>query len=401
MNNLFKKIYIGLLCSFFFASVLVGMDGSFVQERLSKDQVLLEETLDEYQRKLPQIGMIEEATIAEQIVSFLCKFDFEPQKAKSGHKELAAQIQSFIDRNVTIEFSIAAFPLKSMNIEKKVIALLGGNSEFDAADYVGLLTLNHVCAQIQSIYSLGAKITILSWEPYLFASNAIIQRILGVDLVSMQRYEAYQKDLRRLCGENGCFSFLATGGYQDQANILQDLINSPVLQALMDSRDSESVYKKYYNDFELQAIITEASYIFGELDCDFFRSAVQMKYSGIKDSGIEKCLKVVAKQIACCFKEGRKLMAPVRQQSYGNSIYLSVRQPADGDVSKKLPIGFVYNSFSACSLRTGTPWHNAFFIDQATKNIFLTSCSEIERCNRLFRVTYATIGEISLLFAVV
>lgn len=326
---------------------------------IQRSNAFLTTSLQNYVELLPKITHTSGASLAESIVSFLCAFIPGEKTDLHGHDALALQVQEFIDRAEPIKFSMAGFPAKSANAEKKVIS-----PAFDAADYVGLCTLHYICTQIQSVYPVGAQVTILPWEVYLFAANTIIQKHLGegVYFFGREQFNNYQQSLKELCAST--FNNVQIEDYPEE-------VKNAVYQALCVAIETIPPY-----DVNAQRLPDE-QFIANELDCAMFRDAVRKQLPKINDRGIDKFLKMVAYYIAHCFAIGRDLMRPLRNDCYGKTIYLSVRQPDDVDISRKLAVGLVHGSL-------GTPWHHMLVID-AFGCVSLTTREVLDRTDKAFR----------------
>jgi hypothetical protein len=110
-----------------------------------------------------------------------------------------SQIDGYIKSGQPIEICILGFPCKSGNTDLKVMS-----SAFDLADYLGLVTLQHLATGIGKIYKHGAKITIINREPYIEELQEILEDELGLeDCYQMNGYRAV---LARLIASFPCLS---------------------------------------------------------------------------------------------------------------------------------------------------------------------------------------------------
>ena len=87
----------------------------------------------------------------------LHKFDDTMARLEIGRLRFLAVIRQFVTAGKKIEMCLPAFPFKSANKTYKVLGRLP-----DKAEELALARLESICQRIESIYSPGATIVIIS-----------------------------------------------------------------------------------------------------------------------------------------------------------------------------------------------------------------------------------------------
>ena len=87
----------------------------------------------------------------------LHKMDDSMQHLAAGRPKFLSVITQFITARTQVEMCLPAFPFKSANKVHKVFGILP-----DKAEELALERLNTMCIRIGSLYSPGAKLTIIS-----------------------------------------------------------------------------------------------------------------------------------------------------------------------------------------------------------------------------------------------
>lgn len=156
------------------------------------------EIVSRYKATLPQVMVPEQENKAQSILDYIQavgggKLCLDAEQATLG------QINGYIKSGLPIEICILGFPCKSGNSDLKVIS-----SVFDLADYLGLVTLQHLATGIGKIHKAGAKITIINVEPYIEELQELLAAELGLeDCYQMNGYRAV---LTRLIVSFPCLS---------------------------------------------------------------------------------------------------------------------------------------------------------------------------------------------------
>ncbi|HXF90393.1 MAG TPA: L-tyrosine/L-tryptophan isonitrile synthase family protein, partial [Candidatus Nitrosotenuis sp.] len=114
--------------------------------------------------------------LQEPVVDFPCE----------GKETFIDQIFKVIADHKPLTFKLVGFPFKSINTEQKVIS-----SQPDMAERSALEHLNELCSQIQSLYSPGAHIVILT-DGHIFCD---------VFQVSDAEVETYETTLKALASD--------------------------------------------------------------------------------------------------------------------------------------------------------------------------------------------------------
>ncbi len=103
--------------------------------------------------------------------------------AKQGRAELAKAIAAFTSQEQAVQLVLPGFPCKSPNIDAKSFSNLP-----DYGEVFALERMQSLCDDIQDIYPVGAKLTIIS-------DGATFSDLVGVDDAIMQEYNAALRTL--------------------------------------------------------------------------------------------------------------------------------------------------------------------------------------------------------------
>jgi pyoverdine/dityrosine biosynthesis protein Dit1 len=87
----------------------------------------------------------------------LNKFNDPVERLTAGRPKFLSVIEQFVIEGTQVKMCLPAFPFKSANKVYKVFGILP-----DKAEELSFERLNAMCAQIERLYSPGAKLTIIS-----------------------------------------------------------------------------------------------------------------------------------------------------------------------------------------------------------------------------------------------
>ncbi|MCX7343302.1 MAG: L-tyrosine/L-tryptophan isonitrile synthase family protein [Proteobacteria bacterium] len=245
---------------------------------------------------LPQIAKCGGDNPQSKIVLFLQGMSPPSKSDVTGQGELATRIEVMMATKQPIPMVIPGFPCKSTNKEHKV---LGG--DIDLGEFVGLITLNHICGEIGTIYPPGARISIIP-------DGAAYLDLLGINPME---YEQYQSSLARLIG-----TF-----FSETISLEQEMV--PSILKIIDKLEEPKV------DAETEADMAR-----------FFGTEFPKKLK----SEIVEITHAVA---VCSAKFGKGIAELLQGQDY---LRLSVHPHSN--IAEKCGISLAYNV-------RGTPWHNA------------------------------------------
>ena len=99
-------------------------------------------------------------------------------------------------RNTTpIQLVMLGFSCKSDNTQKKVLS-----EDFEMADYLGLVRLEHLAQQIESFSGTECRINIINKEPYIPEIFQVAHEVIDTVILSPQVLRNYQNTLETLIG---------------------------------------------------------------------------------------------------------------------------------------------------------------------------------------------------------
>ena len=245
---------------------------------------------------LPQIEKCGGDNPQSKIVLFLQAMTPPSKGEVTGQETLATRIVGMMATEQPISMVIPGFPCKSTNKKDKV---LGGG--VDLGEIVGLITFNHICKEIGTIYEPGARVSIIP-------DGAAYLGVLGID---PKEYEQYQRGLAHLIGT--CF--------RETISLEQAMV--PSILKIIDKPEEPKV------DAETEADMAR-----------FFST----EFPGLAEDKIVEITHAVAIRSA---RFGMAIAELLKGQDY---LRLSVHPHSNMDA--KCGIGLVYKV-------RGTPWHNA------------------------------------------
>lgn len=336
-----------------------------------------------YLKSLPTIDNREEKNsenCCTAILNLLQKFSIKP--SPQGIDALKEKLLHQCNLQKTIELVFIGFACKANNTENKV---LGINP--DLADYVALLTLNHICSQIKTIYSPGARIEIYTQEPFIHEMSSIAKEIGGLSFYAASHIAQYQDKITSLISLFNPQLKLSSiadiehvyAQEKKQINLAdthnQDLQNYRIF--MQESLDgilyNNAIEKKLFEELQNNTEARDAfinkfkkakksePFIQAVKENKSFEVISQLPFykdSAGKELGIRNRKKEIAEKLAICALTGAYTMRMVMKKNianYDSKIRLSVH--ASDNINEKLGIHLIYGS-------KGTPWHNTLLVSQ-------------------------------------
>ena len=370
-------------CSIFLSTSLVAMEHAPHVPATLKDVPC---GIISYLQDLPKIENLEVNGVNEvttNITKFLCQFS-NSRKMLTGVEVLAKKIAGYVAKNEPIKLILLGFPTKSAKNETKVIG-----SQVDLAELLGLLTLNHICQEINSVYEPGTQLTIFTREPFIYQMNNILEQALEQPLFDEDQIEEYQRQLKQLVNHF-----------------------DPTIK-VGEIKNVRHIYESKYAQFDVNAedLSGYRAFMKEELNCSKFIEAAQEKlfspqheklkgkfpqleniktFKEVKEkfSSYKKMLKniesslpkrnllgKISDDLAECAAKGALRMRALLNDNisdYGSYVRLSIHASEDGDVSRKLGIALIYGS-------VGTPWHKTLVVSNDKAR--LQALSELKNKN--------------------
>ena len=253
--------------------------------------------------------------------------------------------------------------MKSANTDSKVLTL-----QVDLAELVALLTLYHICKEIELVHQPidkeiesilgtaskeiapllkdggqrpGACILLYTQEPFLHEMSESVQINLGEPLHRVEHLVRYQDQLKELVGH-----FTPQIELRELRN-LQALYNQAVKQTAVEPQNLDK-YKIFMKQ-ELKTVRLEAA----------ARLRLSENQAQPPRKAVEQLISATAGSMAKCYLHGSAVLRSLLSNhilNYSSYIRLSVNMGSAGDdVSIKLGVALVYGS-------RGTPWHNALVV---------------------------------------
>jgi hypothetical protein len=262
-----------------------------------------------------------------------------------------------------LQFILCGFSARSTNTETKVLSL-----SIDLGELVGLLSLYHLCKEIEIVYPPGAQVVLYTQEPFLYCMSALVQEKLGEPLYQDGAIKQYQRQLAHLVSY---FAPVITIGTLEKMNELyKALLTQPVLPpiAIDDYRKfmkEELAYarlKEAARNKVLKTIIQDYPQLQNITTLDELRHYCSLSthtklYSQITSKlQINDLLGSTATALAHCIAHGATIVRILLSRyipNYISAIRLSIRPSQD--LSNKFGIALIVGS-------RGTPWHNTLVV---------------------------------------
>jgi L-tyrosine isonitrile synthase len=296
-----------------------------------------------YLDNLPKINNdLCNATVAHKavgIVDFLKEYSPKNNSGQVrnntfGEDMLADQFFLLLQAYQPIKMRITGFPFKSINAETKVVGCF-----LDMAEFVGILTLHHICREIGKIHRPGAKIIIVS-DSVAFAD------FMGV---SHYEYEFFQYSAARIIRKFSDYLEFVTPSSEDFKSYLRSI-----------RRNEQFFHEVMYNISDRYA--SYLPFLKEELKCRRGEAVLglhksenpkvkrnRLKYPPMNINQVASMIvyrsQAFEKYIQDCVPECR------------DTIRLSVHH--HDNISKKCGISLIFGS-------NVTPWHNMLVLTRET-----------------------------------
>lgn len=134
--------------------------------------------MERYCKSLPLINLEDNLDLPQAILQYAQILGGGKPLEAMGQEKVLSQISQSIANDTPLNFVILGFPEKSSNTESKSIS-----GQFDLADLLGLVTLEHLCQEIEKIYGRGAQVHIVCDEPYLNEMSQYMYEKVGVTMI--------------------------------------------------------------------------------------------------------------------------------------------------------------------------------------------------------------------------
>lgn len=315
----------------------------------------VQESIDRYKESLPTIVVDQsvKSSVPEQIADYLLKFR-QPDVDMVGKDKLIRKLEAQCEYDQPIQIILLGFPFKSTNREFKCIG-----PRADMAEYLALMTLQHLADQVQCLYEPSIHITIISDG---LAYQTVIDETLPTIL-------DYHEDIKKLLMYFPNLSFV---GWEIHESIgsPQELIDKVSQIDVVLTRESEETKKdlKTFVGKEFETTHWKNHYKkIAEEECQNLVFKISEKITNpkrieehqqkAKTSKINevrnRLIKDEIEKTTDSLSVGSiKFGTFVRENypNYTNYIRLSVHPHAD--VGEKLGLALVRG-------QRGTPWHNA------------------------------------------
>lgn len=309
-----------------------GASGSAATTMTASYEMLL----SDYKKALPKLFIPkahEKApeVIAQEIVSYLQKMAPIRGRGKlEGGERLAQRLQGMMQTGAPLNFLLVGYPCKSPNTHTKVIS-----DRVDVGELMGLVTLDHLCQQIRSVYPPGAHVSIVS-------DGIAYLDVLGL---APKVYETYQKSIGALIAQYFPETLSLGGGVGSDVLLAKVETKEATLGAIpqVDEetlQDMEYFFQREITDEQLALLLGQKA------------EAMDNMLAIAKSKAISQIAHHVAVR-SKLFGESVAELVP----GYGDCIRLSVHPHQD--MSTKCGIGLGYHM-------EGTPWHQSPLICAVT-----------------------------------
>ena len=153
--------------------------------------------VQKYLEELPRISPPQSddaAAKARVILDYLFFIGGYRDKEVQGHEMLMSKILDCIKNNAPIIRCMPGFPVATENADKVPFA---HHQCFTMADFVALLTRNHISHEIAKVHKPGSS-SVIYWEPFVYDLNKACVEALGHPVYSPERIEGYQNALKAM-----------------------------------------------------------------------------------------------------------------------------------------------------------------------------------------------------------
>ena len=259
----------------------------------------------------------------------------------------------------------------------------------DLSELISLLTLYHLCKEIENIYAPGTQIRLFTQEPFLCHMSALVSRFHGVPLYypgEIERYQSFMKELVKHFSPTICIEEIPDlqNLYNTHySHLPTDPVDLAPYHCFMKKELTSSRFRQYTQetfDCMFRKLVLTAPQ-FAELAQYAQKTYAEFRELASNNSTIPKRLflalhdqisvkkaqSFVAYELAECYVNGAarlRLLYTEHIPAYSSCIRLSVRKSADTSI--KLGIQLIF----ACK---GTPWHAVLFL---TPDMIELQCKE-------------------------
>jgi pyoverdine/dityrosine biosynthesis protein Dit1 len=321
------------------------------------------EGVTNYLKKLPTISIEKEMNQTEtacEIVQFLKRMSHTSFE-RTGEKELLNRIEDIIKIDTALTLVLVGYPFKSTNTDLKVLS-----EKVDMGEFIGFLTLNHICQQIQTLYKPGAKVLI-------YSDGLAYTSLLDI---SESTYKSYQKDLNTL---SAFFNEYISIHYPQDLDLnLKEKapFDQETFQDITHFMEEELNCTKWKEIFDIKAkelLPDMAEKLKNKMTRKKAQLALNKKRNElIKDKS--RALALEASQLSYVFGQAVK-------NDLKNVPYIRLSIHPHQNISEKLTIPVIYGS-------RGTPWHLTPLLYK--DGVQLQKKKEIEKYFKYKKINFTT-----------
>ena len=254
----------------------------------------------------------------------------------------------------------------------------------DLSELVGILTLYHLCKEIESAYAPGAELLLYTHEPFLEHMSAIVEQNLGEPLYQKIELERYQMQLNALVGyfhpvvRICCIKNLQELYDRESCKLCASTaaemndIKRFMAQELSCKRFAQAAQNVLFRDLCKKVCPQFAHLSFKAFSdaCSADKSLKKLHADISSQLHSKELLSATATALAECYVNGAARLRALLGElipGYAAAIRLSVRPSSD--VGVKLGISVIFGS-------KGTPLHNVLMI--TPQGIFLANKEKAE-----------------------
>ena len=294
---------------------------------------------------------------------------FEDNWQAKGRVFFENQLKFFVERELTIEFILPAFPFKSKNIEKKVLSHLP-----DKGEELALETLYIFCSEIAKIYKPGARIRIVS-DGRVFAD---------IFKIADEHVSEYGLGIRKMAKEKGydCIEFSSLEDFLDKCedhNVARERLVSffgRTIEGIIQRIELDGDYAKMYCGFT--KFLLEDLYDFMENEKNSLRKKFEMSRTQMKKDAKERAKFVMmrndaySRMVAILFPLHIRLSIHAHDNSGPK---FAIRLIPLAKISEKL--------VADKNLHIPTPWHNVVLEDMNGKFVLMKRFQVERHCEKV------------------
>lgn len=277
-----------------------------------------------YRETLPRMDTTA-ITPAEAIIDFLLSMRPGDSSGIRGREALTQKITRMMASGDPLHLVLVGYPFKSTNIEKKVIS-----AHVDMGELTGLLTLNHMCQEIEKIYSPGAVLSI-------YTDGAAYTKPLDV---THEAFEDYQRELAQLLQH-----------FHEHIKLVR-------IHPDLESQPEPTIDEETKKDM--------AAFMEGELDSTRWNLSKSAR-------------KRRAKELAEIFAKNSARFGQAVREHLESTDYIRLSIHPHEDISAKLTVPCIMGS-------KGTPWHGSPYIDRESGQIKLGKKKDLAKLGYTLQV---------------